>query len=136
MQYISSVWSYKWKAVLEAQKDVLNWLFAVNAGGAAGTLAYASAKESTLPLVFSLYFFSSAVILMIGYAALYYYSESRMFYCFKNDVMDFRNDKFNIDEVIKRENTRPDKYQFCEYLAWLSALAGGLGIVFAAFAIL
>jgi len=135
-QYISETWSYKWSAVLAAQKEGLNWLFILNIGGVAGSLAYASAKESTFFVIFALIAFSGGLLALMFFALRYYYYEESMFFSFKNDVQEFRSNQIEWSELIERENNRPVKYKACEKAVWFSVALAFAGVVSSAIAII
>lgn len=121
---------------MTAQKEGLNWLFTLNIGGVAGTLAYASAKESSGAITIGLAAFSFGLLTLVFFALRYYYFEEKMFYDFRNDVRKFRDSKMEWDELISKENARPSKYRSCEIAAWVSTGAAVVGIIASAIAIL
>jgi hypothetical protein len=134
--YISDTWSSKWDAVMTAQKEGLNWLFTLNVGGVAGTLTYASAKQTSVAVTVALSAFSVGLLALVFFALRYYYYEERMFYDFREDVRRFRASELPWPELIARENARPNKYRSCEIAAWISTGAAVGGIISSAIAIL
>ncbi len=108
----------------------------MNTGGVAGILAYAAAKDGVSTIVFALIAFSSGLLALIGYAGCMYYAEERMHNAFRLDIEEFYREVIDWDEFMRRDNARPSKYRICEVLAWISAISGGVGIVFSSYAIL
>lgn len=121
---------------MTAQKEGLNWLFTLNVGGVAGTLTYASAKQTSLAVTIGLSSFSVGLLSLVFFALRYYYYEERMFYDFRDDVRRFRAAELKWGDLITRENARPNKYRSCEIAAWISTAAAVGGIISSAIAIL
>ncbi|MBW8780356.1 MAG: hypothetical protein JF599_00500 [Verrucomicrobia bacterium] len=135
-QYISDTWSSKWDGVMSAQREGLNWLFALNVGGVAGILTYASAKETTPAVIAALISFSIGLLCLVYYALRYYYAEEHCFYAFRADVIAYRRKLMDWDSLVKREDARPSKYKDCEVAAIASTACAVGGIVASSLAIL
>jgi hypothetical protein len=136
IDFITESWKSRWDGVISSQNQALNWLFTMNTGGVAGILAYAAAKDGVSTIVFALIAFSSGLLALIGYAGCMYYAEERMHNAFRLDIEEFYREVIDWDEFMRRDNARPSKYRICEVLAWISAISGGVGIVFSSYAIL
>jgi hypothetical protein len=133
---IREIWDARWKGVLESQNQALTWVFALNAGGIAGMLAYAASRPATWSVKCALALFAIGLLCMVGFSAVMYYSEERAYLGFRADVSDFWLEKIDWAELIRRDGARPIKYYLCEVLAWISAIAGVAGIIFSSYAIL
>ena len=133
--YVNSLWRDKWEGVIQAQNQVVNWLFAVHGGGIAGTLTYASVKSASCGILLALISFALGLIAIVVYGAFMYYLESRYFRQFRSDVSEFYKASIDWPEFIAREKSRPEKYRECEVLAWSSGVLGFLALVFLSFAI-
>lgn len=120
--YIDSSWRGKWEGVIQAQHQVINWLFAVHGGGIAGTLTFASAKNASFSVLLALIAFSLGLVMIVCYGAFMYYLELQHFSRFRSDVFEFYRNEINWPEFIKRETSRPEKYRVCEVLAWSSGV--------------
>lgn len=121
---------------MSSQSQALNWLFAMNTGGVAGVLAYAASKDSSPFIIFALVAFSTGLLALIGYSACMHYFGARECAAYHKDLNQLYTDKIDWTEFVERENNRPNKSRLCETLAWISAIAGGLGITFSSYAIL
>jgi len=138
-QYISDEWKNRWSGVIEAQNQALNWLYTMNTGGVAGTLAYVAAKGSSDSITIALFLFSVGLLCLIGYSASMFYAEQNQFYQLKKDIdafYKFADGAEGWKDFMRKESSRPMKYRICEILAWIAATAGGLGVVFSTYAIL
>jgi len=128
-QFISESWKNRWEGVLQAQSQVMNWLFALNTGGVAGALTYAASKETTLFIALALFAFSTGLLCMIGFAACMYYREEDAYISFRSDAEALYGDRITWGELIARDDKRPLKYKICEVFAWIAGISGGVGIV-------
>jgi hypothetical protein len=135
LAYIESRWRGRWDGVIGAQNQLVNWLFAVQGGGLAGTLTYASAQNEACGIGVALFGFSLGLVLIVIYGARFFYLEARYFKAFRTDASEFLAKKIDWPEFIARENARPDWYRDCERLAWGSGLSGLIGLVGLAVAI-
>ena len=135
ISYIDSLWRNKWEGVIQAQNQVINWLFAVHGGGIAGTLTYASAKSASCGILLALILFALGLITIVVYGAVMYYLESIYFRQFRSDVSEFYKKSIDWNKFIAREKDRPEKYRQCELLAWSSGGLGILALVFLSIAI-
>ena len=133
---IQSSWKERWEGVIQAQNQVLNWLFAVQGGGLAGTLTYASSKPATCGTRLAMLGFAIGLVLIVVYGAVYYYTERAFFRAFRRDALEFYSRKIKWTEFAAREAKRPDHYVLCELLAWGSGIFGALGLAALGFTIL
>jgi hypothetical protein len=134
--YIKSQWRGKWDGALNAQNQILNWLFAVQGGGLAGTLTYASVQNPTCGICVAVVGFSAGLVLIVSYGARFFYLETHYFKEFKKDAAEFLDMKIDWTQFMARENARPYWYKHCEFLAWSSGIFGLLGLIGLAIAIL
>jgi hypothetical protein len=134
--YINSVWKSRFGGVYQAQAQVLNWLFAVQLAGIAGTLGRASSRGMTCNLVVSLICFCAGLLVLVAFGALMFYLEAHHFGRFRDDVMALTEGKMLWPAFIEAEKKRPIRYPSCEFLAWLSAVLGIVGIVALTFTII
>src|SRR6267154_2064343 len=88
-QYIDTQWKGQWDGVLQSQNHVVNWLFTINTGGLAGTLAIASKGSGSPWLYVALYMFCAGVMFMAGYAGAMYYGEKASFEGFRKNLTAF-----------------------------------------------
>lgn len=135
-EFINRSWKDRWESIIQAQNQVVNWLFAVHGGGIAGLLAFASSKGASCSVKVGFVAFTGGLILIVAYGASMFYLESHYFYRFRSDVRDVFAGVIDWDEFSRRLDKAPDKYPICEFLAWASGLLGLVGVVTASIAIL
>lgn len=139
-EYINTEWVRRWDGVIQSQNHILNWLFTMNTGGVAGSLAFASKSAPNAPSVAApLVLFSLGLLCLVVYAACMFYLEAHYFQQFKVNVKALHeaSDKAAAwYQFVLKEGQRPDKYRICEVLAWIGGLAGAAGVLTLACAIL
>jgi hypothetical protein len=135
-EFIDSSWKNRWESILQAQNQVLNWIFAVHGGGIAGLLAFAASKGSSCSVKFGLLAFSVGLVLIIVYGVLMFYFEVRHFQKFRSDIDNLFAGSIEWSKFSEREASRPNRYRICEILAWVSGICGLVGIIAAVTAIL
>lgn len=134
--YVSAAWKNRWDWILHTQNQILNWIFAVHAGGIAGMLTFAASAGGSTWIITGLTAFSIGLVLTVLYGVVMYYEEQRDFRSFKADSNALFSKEINWDEFCRRDNLRPEKHGLCEIIAWASGLVGLLGIISAAYSIL
>ena len=122
-------WKERWGSVIDAQNQILNWLFAFQGAGLAGTLTYASSKAATYGIQVALFGFTVGLVLIVVYGAVFYYIERREFITFRRDARAFFAREIDWTEYSSRDADRPDHYISCEILAWSSGAFGALGLI-------
>ena len=135
-EYIDTSWKNRWESILQAQNQVVNWLFAVHGGGIAGLLAFAASKGSSCSIKVGLSAFTVGLVLIVLYGTFMYYFESYHFYRFRDAVKELFAGSIDWSEFSRRIDRSPDKYRTCEYLAWTSGVLALIGLVAAVVAIL
>ena len=126
--YIVEAGRTRAESLIQAQSQVLNWLFAFHGGGLAGVLAYAASREATCSVKIATGGFSFGLLALVAYAAMMYYFESAALRSFIGNARSVRSGEITWDEYARREYARPIKYVSCEVVAWLSALGGIAGM--------
>jgi len=134
-EHIETIWRKKWEFILQAQSQIVNWLFAVHGGGIAGMLSYAASKGPSCYLKIGLGAFSLGLVLIILFGVFLLYWEENHFIKFRRDVDKLYRRETDWLEFLNREAKRPDKYRSCEILAWLSGICGVTGVIMAVLAI-
>ena len=127
-EFIDRSWKDRWESILQAQNQVVNWLFAVHGGGIAGLLAFAASKGSSCSVKVGLVAFSVGLVLIVFFGVAMFYFESHYFYRFRDDVREFFGGTIDWAEFSRRLSRAPDKYWPCELLAWVSGLLGAVGV--------
>lgn len=135
-EFIESTWKNRWESILQAQNQVVNWLFAVHGGGIAGLLAYAASKSAAFSVKVGLGAFTGGLVLIVFYGVFMFYFESHHFYRFRNDVKELYAGSIDWSEFSRRLDGTPDESRTCEVLAWASGILGLVGLAAAAVAIL
>lgn len=135
-EFIDTSWKNRWESILQAQNQVVNWLFAVHGGGIAGLLAYAASKSASCSVKVGLGAFTGGLVLIVLYGVFMFYFESHHFYRFRDDVKQLYAGSIDWPEFVKRLDRAPDKYLTCEILAWVSGILGLVGLGAAVIAIL
>lgn len=135
--HIDTTWRAKWDGIVQAQNQVLNWLFAVHGGGIAGVLTFAASEhgKGLCSVKVGLGAFSLGLFLLVMFGVCMFYFESRGFFTFRNEVNELFAGNMDWTEYSKRREKEPDKYRTCEILAWGSGACGVVGIVAAIVAI-
>ena len=129
LAYINSSWKHKSDAVLDTQKQVLNWIFAVHGAGIAGCLGRASSKGMSSGLWTGLGGFSVGLVLLVIYGVVMFYLEEGHFRSFRDEVGALTAKQITWAQFVEAENKRPFKYSACEVLAWVSGLSGLVGLI-------
>jgi hypothetical protein len=127
--YIEARWSglrATWTATLDR---VVGYLFTLNAGALAGTLAYVAAKGSSPGVTRALWAFVLGTAAVVIRGALDYYSTERAFVGFRRDVEAFRRNEMEWERVISRDEGRNPRDWIFHALGWVSGCCFFLGIV-------
>jgi hypothetical protein len=138
LAYIEQRWGQLSKLQLDFGVEAVKYLFATNAGAAAGVLAYLGAvKPSPIPAAFlwMLVSFLLGVVLVGLTHAARYHGASRLLRAWRTDVLDFYSDRVAWDELLKRDAERALSFAWDEALAWAAfacvvagAAIGGIAI--------
>src|SRR5947208_11119942 len=91
-EFIDTSWKNKWDSILQAQNQVLNWIFAVHGGGIAGLLAFAASKGSSCSVKLGLGAFTAGLLLIVLYGVFMFYFGSHHFDKFRRDVEELFTD--------------------------------------------
>ena len=126
--YIKLLWSSWSKAVFDAQKQLVGWLFAFHGAGIAGTLGYANSRGVRCSVVVALIAFVVGIVSLLIWATLMYYFGVARFRALKRDVKEVHSDRMSTDEFYEAENSREGEYRVCEVVAWISGVSGMAGL--------
>ena len=122
--YLRLVWSSRSQGAFEAQKQLVNWLFAFNGAGIAGTLGYANSRGVQFPVVVALVAFVIGVVAILVWGTLVYYFSAQSFRDLKADTERIESDKITMQAFIESESKRSGRSRLREVMAWISGLSG------------
>jgi hypothetical protein len=128
-EYIKLSWKTRSDSVMQAQGQLMNWLFAVHGAGIAGSLGYATAKGLHCTLAVGLAAFVAGLVALLIYGTLMYYFEERRFAKFKDQVDAVELGAVTVATFIAEQKKNSSKYRSCEVIAWLSGVAGLVGLI-------
>ena len=109
IDYINNRWKQLYDLEADSGKSALHYLFLVNAGGAATTLAFIGAigaNKIGLGAKFSLAFFVVGLILFGISKAKTFHHMSGLFKHWKSLVNDYFSDKIPYEEILQRDNKK------------------------------
>jgi len=135
-EYLEESWKIRFEGVLQAQKQLMNWLFAVHVAGIAGALGRASSKGTSCSLDVSLVGFCAGLLILVSYGAAMFYLEAHHFGRFRDDVIALAENRMTWEQFVDAEKKRPYKYPLCVFLGWASGLLGAVGIAALVIAVL
>jgi hypothetical protein len=127
-EYLKLSWSSWAKGVQQAQKQLMAWLFTVHGAGIAGSLGYAASHRISCALTVALISFVVGIICLLIWGTLMYYFGVSAFSSFETDVAAVESQKMTVQDFIHAQNERSKPYRLCEALAWVSGLAGLVGL--------
>jgi hypothetical protein len=127
-EYLKLVWKNWSEGVIQAQKQLMTWLFALHGAGIAGSLSYATSRGVRCSLIVSLFAFVVGILCLLIWATLMYYFEVGRFREFKRDVAAVQSGQMTRRDFIEAQNRRPSEYRLCEIIAWTSGIAGIIGL--------
>src|SRR5712691_1057224 len=127
-EYLKLSWKIRSDSVMQAQGQLLNWLFAVQGAGIAGSLAYLTSKGMRTGVAVALGAFVLGLLAVLVYGTLFYYFEEWRFGTFKADVAAVESGAVTIGHFIAAQERNSSKYRSCEIIAWLSGISGLVGL--------
>jgi hypothetical protein len=109
IDYIDHRWKQLYDLTTDSAKSALHYLFLVNAGGAATTLAFigaVGADKIGLGAKLSLSFFVTGLILFGVSKAMTFHHMDGLFKHWKSLVNDYFSDKIPYEEILQRDNKK------------------------------
>ncbi|MDD2710717.1 MAG: hypothetical protein PHV34_22280 [Verrucomicrobiae bacterium] len=129
-EWLSKTWRDRAAGVLSHQKQIINWLFAVNTGGVAGMLTLISAGKGNVCITLAVSFFAVGLIAICLYAAWMFYFALRHFLRFQEIVNDYYADPTKVAEFWEKLKKLPVFSTPAELIAIFSGVAAIAGVVF------
>ena len=126
--YLKLSWKTRSDSVMQAQTQLLNWLFAVHGAGIAGSLGFLTSKGIHIPVAVALGAFVFGLLALLVYGTLFYYFEERRFGTFKADVAAVECGAVTIGHFIAAQERNSSKYRSCEIISWLTGISGLVGL--------
>jgi hypothetical protein len=127
-QYIKLSWKAFSEGVMQAQKQLMTWLFTLHGAGIAGSLSYATSRGIRCGLVVSLIAFVAGILCLLAWATLMYYFGAWRFREFKKDVDAVHAGQMTRKDFVEVQNSHPSEYRSCEIMAWISGISALVGL--------
>src|SRR5207244_4731150 len=128
-EYLKLSWKTRSDSVMQAQGQLLNWLFAVQGAGVAGSLGYLTSQGMRTAVEVALFAFVVGLLALPVYGTLFYYFEDRRFRTFKSDAAAVESGAITVGHFIAAQAKNSSSYRSCEFIAWLSGIFAFVGLV-------
>jgi len=127
-EYLKLSWKIRSDSVMQAQGQLLNWLFTVQGAGIAGSLAYLTSKGMRTGVAMALGAFVLGLLALLVYGTLFYYFEEWRLGTFKTDVAAVESGAITVGHFIAAQAKNSSKYRSCEIIAWISGISAFVGL--------
>ena len=127
-EYLKLSWKTRSDSVMQAQGQILTWLFAVQGAGIAGSLGFLTSKGMRTGVAVALTAFVVGLLALLVYGTLFYYFEERRFRAFKADVAAVQSGAITIGNFIAAQTRNSSTYRSCEVMAWISGISALVGL--------
>ena len=126
--YVKLAWRSSSEWMMETQGQLTKWLFTLHGAGIAGSLGLAHSRGLSCLLIASLVVFVFGIVCLLIWATLMYYFATRRFTALRNDVAKLDAGEITDQDFLAGQNKRNAQLRSCEVIAWLSGIAGLIGL--------
>jgi hypothetical protein len=127
-EYVNALWKSRFGGVLNAQRQLLGWLFTVHGAGIAACLGYVASKGISENVTVGLVAFTIGLVLLLIYGALFFYLEVHHFRKYEREVKDLGSGKRSPQQFIATQAEKHNWYRSCEIIGWISGLCALVGL--------